>query len=142
MTEGPVVVDASFVAAFLLGEELGDRFSNLLRHQEMASGLILVPDLFGYEIRNVLLMASRRGRINDDHTHFLLGILEELPLETASLMKGTSSRETFRISKEYGLTFYDASYVEVSRRVGGTLFTFDRDLLGCRISGVHITHGG
>lgn len=84
-----------------------------------------VPSIFWYEIRNVLLVNERRGRISPEKTSVFLGLVEELPLAIETLPKSSA---TVELARQHGLSIYDADYLELSLRKGLPLATLDSNL--------------
>jgi predicted nucleic acid-binding protein len=94
----------------------------------------LVPQLWHYEMRNLLLMAARRGRVSvNDATGRAAG-LSALYLETDG---APDFRAAFDLSTKHDLTFHDGSYLELACRRRAALATLDRRLLAAaRAEGV------
>lgn len=84
----------------------------------------IAPGIFWYEIRNVLIQAERRGRIESDRTAHFLGRLGQLVESDHDHDEAT----TLRLAREYRLTVYDAAYLETALRREAALATFDSDL--------------
>jgi hypothetical protein len=74
----------------------------------------LVPALWWFEVRNVLLMGERYGRIDPAGTAGFLADLDELPIRTD---REPDSATVLALAHVHGLTFYDAAYLS-SLRVG------------------------
>ncbi len=55
------VIDASMAAAWVIADERTQRLTRLLDQLENRRGY--VPDMFWHEMRNILLIVERRGRI-------------------------------------------------------------------------------
>jgi predicted nucleic acid-binding protein len=58
------VIDASIAAAWFLPDEDSEAATVLARRIEKRPGA--VPDLFYHEMRNLLVLAFRRGRLSED----------------------------------------------------------------------------
>ena len=85
----------------------------------------ITPRIFWYEIRNVLVRAERRGRIDREGTMRFLGRLRELQLEMDDRHVEV---ETLDLAHRHRLTFYDAAYLETAVRRQATLATLDEEL--------------
>ena len=119
-----IVVDASVAASWLLDDERNEYSDAALAALENAVGL--VPQLWHYEMRNLLLMAARRGRLSAEDAAVRVAYLASLPLET----DGTPDLQmAFALSAAHDLTFYDGLYLELARRRGAALATKDLRLL-------------
>ena len=118
-----IVVDASVAAAWRFPLETGSA-----RADAVAMRLVgeqgIAPGIFWYEIRNVLIQAERRGRIESDRTAHFLGRLGQL-VESDHDHDETT---TLRLAREYRPTVYDAAYLETALRREAALATFDSDL--------------
>ena len=131
------VIDTSFFAAFLLGtddEEGYEEARNEIEKIVSSGGIIFVPNLFWYEIGNVLLNASKPrkdgspSRISVSDANDILYDLKQLPVATEDQRDLDIIMRIKDLASEYGLSFYDASYLELSRRLDLPLLTFDTDL--------------
>jgi predicted nucleic acid-binding protein len=91
-----------------------------------------VPSLFSFELLNTFLSAMRRKRIQ---AHDVIGIrsdLKKMPLLSEPAITDLEMEAIFTLAERHNLTFYDASYLELSLRLGVSLKTLDRDLLALR----------
>ena len=84
----------------------------------------IVPGIFWYEIRNVLVRAERQGRIHLEATDRFIERLDTL----VEADRYQDESGTFELARRYSLSFYDAAYLETALRRGGDLATFDREL--------------
>jgi predicted nucleic acid-binding protein len=120
----PLVVDASVALAWALPDELSEYADAVLARAE-AEG-IHVPNLWPREVANGLAMAHVRQRITVDHEREFLAGLSRLMIK---LDQGSDAVRIIRdgacAARLYGLTAYDAAYVELARREGLTLATLD-----------------
>jgi predicted nucleic acid-binding protein len=99
-----------------------------------------VPELWHYEMRNLLLMAARRERISLEEAGRRAAALGMLRVETD---EAPDLEATFDLANKHGLTFYDALYLELARRRRASLATADRRLLAAaRTEGVAWDEGG
>ncbi len=119
------VIDASVIAAQLLPDEEHSDFARALLEQ-LDTEKRIAPIIFWYEIRNVLLRAKRRKRI--DQRHFdtcLIQLADEL-----SLCEDTARDEAtvLDLAQRHDLTVYDASYLATAIRRKAKLATFDQKL--------------
>lgn len=84
--------------------------------------------MWWYEISNVLLMAQRRKRISQADRAALLSRFGALPLKVDAQIGEMVAGRIQDIAGQYGLTGYDAAYLELAQRKGAGLATFDRQL--------------
>lgn len=119
-----IVVDASVVAAHLLpDEEHREDAATILARLDEEDGV--VPPIFRYEIRNILLMAKRRKRIDGGQLQKLLAELADFSLVEDEACNDGSM---FDLADRLELTVYDAAYLEVAKRRRASLATFDMEL--------------
>lgn len=116
----PLVIDASALAGLLLPDETPVP----LEPRDVAGGLI-APSLLWAEIRNLLVIAERRGRLGPGMVEEALAVVEALEIE----LDGTPvSDHVMALARRHRLTVYDALYLELALRRGGTLATRDTAL--------------
>ncbi len=93
----------------------------------MESGAV-VPVLWPLEVLNALAIAERRRRVDRDTRHRLVGLLRELPIRVDLESAVLAWTDTAGLAERHSLTLYDASYLELARRLGLPLGTLDGDL--------------
>jgi predicted nucleic acid-binding protein len=120
----PLVLDASVTASWHLRDE-GHANSNLILDRLHAEGAV-VPMHWWFEIRNVLMRSEQTGRASKQQTDDFLDVLCGLPISPALL---PDELAVIALSRRYRLSFYDAAYLELAKREGFTLATFDGDLI-------------
>lgn len=120
-----VVVDASFVVAWLMNERPVAEQEQILG-RIMAQGAV-VPLVFTLEIANVLVMAARRG-IGQRTIDRAIASLWELPLDIDKRTSDLALTRVFKLATRHGLTAYDAAYLELATRRGDVLVTMDHAL--------------
>lgn len=114
------VLDASIVACWALSDEKhasADGALEKIRSEEAAA-----PELLWFEVRNILVVNERRGRLTEAATHAFLRRLAVLPiLEDRS----PEEAEVMRLARVHKLSVYDAAYLELARRKKIPLATLD-----------------
>jgi predicted nucleic acid-binding protein len=116
------VIDASMVAAWLLPEEYSDVAETVVAS---ITPPCPVPSLFWFEIRNILAMAERRGRIGSGGALINIERVRRLPLDDAGI-GGDSS--VLLLAANHLLSAYDAAYLALAINRGIPLATLDRKL--------------
>lgn len=123
----PLVVDASIALAWGLPDETSDYADAVLAVVEREG--LRVPNLWPREVANGLAIAYRRKRITSaDENAFLTALsylvidIEESPDAVNLIRDGTAA------SMRYGLTAYDAAYVDLAEREKLTLATLDKPM--------------
>lgn len=117
------VLDSSVALAWLLQDETNERtdaLSDRLEHENAH-----VPSIWTLEVGNALLMAQRRKRISEKEFDRCVAALAGLPIEVDSPAILAS---VLPIAQRFGLTSYDAAYLELARRRGFPLATLDEKL--------------
>ena len=118
-----LVIDASVAASWLLPDEASGAADRIV--STLAAQAAVTPAVFWFEIRNVLAIAERRGRIDASVTDRSLHHLDQLSVETD---RDPDQAAAMALVRRHGLTFYDAAYLELAARRRCSLATFDRRL--------------
>ncbi|MEE8366990.1 MAG: type II toxin-antitoxin system VapC family toxin [Thermoanaerobaculia bacterium] len=118
-----LVVDPSAILALAMDDEAADYAALVLSAIE--AGGAAVPSIFWYELRNVLVVSERRGRISPERTGAFLAALAHLPIESTVL---PSELGVLQIARDHSLTVYDASYLDLALRRNLPLATLDNRL--------------
>ena len=114
------VLDASVAAAWLFDDEDDPRASTALVRLE--TQFALVPRLWHLEVRNALIGAERRGRIDPDEVDDCARRIGELPVRTDT---EPDLGAAFALARVHGLSIYDAMYLELASRTDAALATLD-----------------
>jgi predicted nucleic acid-binding protein len=117
------VLDASIAACWAFQDE--DHPSAGLAFTKLRTGEAVVPSLWWFEVRNILVVNERRKRIGESDSAVLLRHLSRLPIRVDHC---PDEAEVLRIARSHSLSVYDASYLELARREGVPLATLDRAL--------------
>ncbi len=119
----PFVLDASVTACWAFDDE--DHPLAALAIERMRTDEAHVPALWWFEVRNILIVNERRGRLTVDHTATFLRALSRLGIAV-----DTSPDEAaiLALARRHRLTVYDAAYLELARREALPLATLDSDL--------------
>ena len=117
------VLDSSVALAWLLPNEAGEKTDALADRLEHESAH--VPSIWPLEVSNALLTAWRRKRIKDGDFERCFSALSALPVETDS---SAMLEQVIDIARRFGLTSYDAAYLELAQRRNVPLATLDEQL--------------
>jgi predicted nucleic acid-binding protein len=85
-----------------------------------------VPALWWFEVRNILIVNERRGRLAHADTAAFLRGLSRLGIVTDRAPEETA---VLTLARKHRLTVYDASYLELAQRETLPLATLDKGLL-------------
>lgn len=88
----------------------------------------LVPSLWSLEVANVLLVAERRQRLTPAQTTRAVTLLQALPITIDSLTAQQAFWTTLALGRSYGISAYDAAYLELAMRSGLPIATVDKRL--------------
>jgi predicted nucleic acid-binding protein len=121
------VPDASATLAWCFKDESSD-WTRALLARFKAGDTAVVPQHWPVEVANSILVAVRRGRVAQDKTARLFEDLLSLPIRLDSARHETTFRQVFACAEKYGLTVYDAAYLELAIREGLALATLDSEL--------------
>lgn len=129
-----VVVDASFVVAWAYKEAPAPLDDQIRR---LAEDIVCVPAHWTLEVVNSLLNSEHRRRINARQRQEILQAIQLLPIESDSETWIRAWEDTMALARKFGLTSYDAAYLELALRRQSPLATFDDDLArAARAAGV------
>src|SRR5207249_721752 len=95
--------------------------------QVSATGAV-VPSLWRLEVANGLQVALKRKRITAAYRDVSLNDLGSLAISIDAETDRHAWTATLRLSDRFGLTMYDAAYLELSGRLGLPLATLDAQL--------------
>jgi len=123
-----LVVDASFAAAWFLPDEKNPLADDVARR--LTVDRALVPDLFRHELRNVLLMAFRRGRLSKDDCFDQLARAEGFALVSRG---GGDAARIGSLTIEHRLSAYAAAYLSLAIEERATLATCDAALAAAAV---------
>ncbi len=121
-----LVVDSSAVLAWVHGDERTPEIEAVF-DRAVEEGVI-VPNLWHLEVANSLTVAVRRKRVSQAFRDDVLKDLEGLNISADSDTAANAWGATVRLADLYGLTVYDAAYMELAQRLRLPLATLDRDL--------------
>ena len=129
------VLDCSVAIAWIFADETTEMALKLL--ESLAHDSAVVPQLWPLEVANVLLVATRRGRIREQDWPQLIDALDALPIEVDGQTHSRAWTMTLGIASRHGLSAYDAAYLELASRRNLPLATLDTRLAeACRAMGV------
>jgi predicted nucleic acid-binding protein len=121
-----LVLDGSAVLAWCFEDESASSIYEVIL-QVAAEGAV-VPALWRLEVANALNTGIRRKRITAGKRDLLLSALADMDIVTDSETDRYAWSITLRLADQYGLTIYDASYLELALRRRLPLATLDVDL--------------
>jgi predicted nucleic acid-binding protein len=136
-----LVIDASATLGFLLKDERDDLSLRALAAIRRGTTTV-APAHWPLEVANALLANERQKRISPVEVAELLQLFQALPLTLDDEAGRQAGGPTYALARQYGLTIYDAAYLELAMRRRATLATTDRELLkAAKAAGVAVLHG-
>jgi predicted nucleic acid-binding protein len=135
------VLDASVAIAWCFKDERVGYALDVLGR--VAAGLeAIAPAIWPFEIINACFIAERRGRITAADSLEYMNLIESLPVTIETMPLSRTFDAVGNVSRIFGLTAYDASYLELAMREGLPLATLDAQLrTAARKTGVSIRIG-
>jgi predicted nucleic acid-binding protein len=119
----PFVLDASVTACWAFSDENHGHADLAFARIRMEEAL--VPVLWWFEVRNILIVNERRKRIREADTASFLRALSSLRIRTDHIPdEGT----VLSLARRHRLSVYDAAYLELAQREAVPLATLDTDL--------------
>jgi predicted nucleic acid-binding protein len=122
------VLDCSATLPWLFASEATPATNRLL-DQLSGGAKAWVPTLWHLEVGNVLLGAQRRGRMDKAGIEKFFASLAVYDIEVDSETAARAWSKTFALGEAFGLTMYDAAYLELALRRGVPLASLDRTLV-------------
>ena len=136
MTTPPIemrfVLDASIVITWAMRDEAQPQADLALTC--LQTGSALVPGIWWYEVRNILIVSERRGRIDAADS---IQFLRDLSAFRIDIEFPQSESELIDLARKHKLSIYDAAYLALAKRELLPIATLDRNLeSAARIEGV------
>lgn len=125
------VLDNSVVMRWLFADgsqeaiDYSARILDLLQDEDNAAA---VPCVWALEVGNVIVRAETKGVLQEARSAEFLGILQDMSIETDPRSTTHALGDTIQLARRYGLSTYDASYLELALREGLPLATNDQAL--------------
>lgn len=121
-----LVIDASATLPWYFQDEAS--LESELIFDRVASVGATVPGHWKLEAANGFQTALRRRRIDPDCRDESLADLDSLPIDIDPETNARAWLDTLQIARRFGLTPYDAAYLELAVRGHLPLATLDKDL--------------
>lgn len=121
-----LVIDSSVTLAWVYPDETTEPIRNVL--ELVINSGAWVPALWKLEVANVLQNGVLRGRTDSSFRDGTLADLAMLPISVDSETDRQAWSATLHLADRYGLTLYDAAYLELAQRRRLPLATLDNEL--------------
>ena len=122
------VLDASVVLTWCFPDEnaaMAQHVAGMFKQGHTA----VAPSFWPHEVLNALLVGEKRKRISKELARSFLDDLATLPIVLEQFPAGIVFGRIESLSREHGLTAYDAAYLDLAQASGLPLATLDQDLV-------------
>jgi predicted nucleic acid-binding protein len=127
------VLDASAALAWVFPRaDPGEAELSRALLRDMTAHDVVVPEIWHLEVLNALVTGHRRGVITAAKVEAFLTRLDALPIRTWEISNRHRKPALFALAARYGLSAYDATYLDLAMQLGAALPTFDRKLAAAR----------
>ena len=120
------VLDCSVTMAWIFQDEATEATDRL--RDDLVETFASVPALWPVETANVLLVATRRGRIAHHEWPSIRTYLDALPIEVDPVSLSRTWGAALDLAHVHRISVYDATYLELARRLRLPLATLDAEL--------------
>jgi predicted nucleic acid-binding protein len=132
-----IVIDASVALAWCFPDEASDYADSVLVGVEDQS--VIVPAIWALEVANALLVGERRKRIRQPEIRRFVELVNGLSVVEDRQLFSNTVGNVLPLAREYGLSAYDAAYLDVAARRDIPLATLDSALQkACLAAGIDI----
>ena len=122
------VLDASVVLTWCFTDSNAD-LAEHVAHRFQQGDTTLAPAFWPHEVLNALLVGEKRKRISKEMIRRFLDDLTLLPVTLEQTPGGVVFDRIQSLSRSYGLTPYDAAYLDLALENGLALATLDEALV-------------
>ena len=121
------VLDASVALSWCFDDEVST-YAELVLDLLADGAEARAPAIWPLEVANSMLSAQRRKRINEAESVRWLNRIGALRIVISGPSNLGEIGDLFAIARQFGLSIYDATYLELARRFDLPLATIDRRL--------------
>lgn len=121
------VLDCSVTTAWLFPDAATEATDRL--RESLLETRAFVPSLWPAEVGNVILTATRRGRIRTDEWPQIRAHLQAPPIEIDPVSTSRTWDASLALAHTHQLSVHDAMYLELAIRLRMPLATLDHSLI-------------
>ncbi|MCB1497184.1 MAG: type II toxin-antitoxin system VapC family toxin [Bauldia sp.] len=121
-----LVLDASIALAWVYSDERNDAVEGVL--EEVLRAGASVPAIWRLDVGNSLELSVRRGRIDRTYRDAALSDLSSLNIVVDAETSQHAWSSTMALAERFGLTLYDAAYLDLAERLASPLASLDNEL--------------
>lgn len=118
-----IVVDASVALAWCFPDEGSDYAEQVLA--ALVGQPIVVPPIWISEVANGVLVGERRKRLRQPEIRRFIELLRALPITPDEQNGIANITNILSLGKDYGISAYDAAYLDVAQRHALPLASLD-----------------
>jgi predicted nucleic acid-binding protein len=96
--------------------------------QALEHGVLHAPEIWPREVANGLVLAVRRGRITGEQKASFISAMQRVTIEIPCSASLSAIAQAIAAAERFGLTAYDAAYVDLAFRTGFPLATLDTQM--------------
>jgi predicted nucleic acid-binding protein len=123
-----VVLDASVALQWIVKQHVSDEIDRLFVDGYQGAVKLHVPGLWLWECGNVLLTYCKTGWLQEAELEDHLRVLRYPKPVIDGLPNATDQARIAALALSQGLTYYDASYLDLAQRRNASLATLDKQL--------------
>jgi predicted nucleic acid-binding protein len=123
-----VVLDSSVTASWFLPDEQTPESDALYLAARKNEIKLFVPALWWWECGNIIRTNAMRGRLDEETMNLALECLYQLPAQVESTLSNATHQKILSLALAHQLSFYDATYLELSLTRQALLATNDKAL--------------
>ncbi len=120
------VVDNSVVMTWCFQDQADPYADSVL--DRLTEATAYVPSVWPLEVANVLLTAERKKYIGQADSIRFVSLLQQLPIVVDYESPQKVMHDLIGLGRAYGLSSYDASYLNLAMKKGLPLATLDKNL--------------
>ncbi len=120
------VLDCSVTMAWYFKDEANAYVTSV--RKGLGRDNAVVPALWPIEVANILVLGERRQRSTAAEASKWLRFLQQLPIRVDDETPARAWSDILHVARSYGLSAYDAAYLELAIRLGLPLASLDDKL--------------
>lgn len=134
-----IVCDASVIVKWVIKEDYSD-YARKIRIDHLNGRVtVVIPSIAIAEVTNALRKYYLRGLISADYLRKALNLLRDSLLSVYDIT-WESVINASELSIKYGISIYDAIYIDLAMRLNTVMYTADEALIKSLSDNKHIKH--
>ena len=134
-----IVCDASIIVKWVIKEDYSD-YARKIRIDHLNGRVtVVIPSIAIAEVANALRKYYLRGLISADYLRKALNLLRDSLLSVYDIT-WESVINASELSIKYGISIYDAIYIDLAMRLNTVMYTADETLIRLLSGNKHVKH--